>query len=119
MKHKIRQRTLGRTATKRLALMRNMSGDLLRHGQIVTTAGRAKELRRFLEPLITAARGKSTLAQQRRLRSVLLTGRNVFNLMERADKTAKRPGGYLRLHKLGKRQGDGAPRIKVSFTDQE
>ena len=108
MRHRKANRRLRRTSEQRLALLRNLASSLLEHGAIETTEAKAKELRPFVEKLITKARS-GTLHDRR------LAGRHVHKratadklFQEIGPKLAKRPGGYTRVQKLGPRKGDGA-----------
>jgi len=108
MRHLKAGRKLGRNATHRLALMRNLSRALIQHNRIITTVEKAKELRRFIEKLITIAR-KGTLHARRiciaRLHDKEAVSR-LFN--EVAPRYADRPGGYTRVIKRHERRlGDG------------
>lgn len=116
MKHKHANRTLSRTANHRRALLRNLSRDLLAHGSIVTTEARAKELRRYIEPLITKAKQEPTLHRRRQLLAEVSTV-TLKRLHEVAQQHDKRPGGYLRLTKLPRTREDNAPTVRVDILD--
>ena len=118
MRHRHSGRQLGRNSSHRKAMFRNMSVSLLRHEIIKTTLPKAKELRRFVEPLIT--RGKSDSVANRRI---------VFARTRDDEVTAKlftelgpryqdRPGGYVRILKCGFRKGDRAPMAYVELVDR-
>ena len=109
MRHRKRGRKLGRTKAHRRALMRNQATDLLRHGRIKTTEARCKELRTFVEPLITL--GKVDSVHHRRLAARNLFDTEVVKKLfeEVGPSMADRDGGYTRVVKIGRRQGDGAP----------
>ena len=115
MKHKKKGRTLGRTATKRKQLFTNMTTSLLEHGSIVTTEAKSKELRSFVEPLITEAKGELTLHRRRRLLSKLGKQDDLMSLVSVAKEHAKRPGGYLRLTKMPGVRGDGAAMVRIEI----
>ncbi len=110
MRHRKAGRKLGRHSSHRLALLRNQAQELLRHGRITTTVPKAKELRRFVEPLITLAKRGDLAARRRVLRDIhdKAVVRKLFD--EIAPSMAERPGGYTRVLKLAKRRkGDGSP----------
>jgi len=101
----------------RRALLRNLGSALLRHERIKTTLPRAKELRRFVEPLITL--GKKPLLANRRMAFAKLRDRDsVVKLFgELAERCRDRPGGYLRILKCGMRPGDAAPMAFIQLSD--
>ena len=108
MRHRAKGRQLSRTSTHRRAMLNNMASSLFEHGRVITTEAKAKELRPFVEKLITKAK-RGTLHARR------LAGRHVHK-RETADKLfreigpkfATRQGGYTRILKTGHRRGDGA-----------
>lgn len=109
MNHRKSGRSLSRTSSHLKALYKNLTISVIRYGQIKTTVPKAKELRRFLEPLITLAK-KDTVANRRlafsRLRDKFVVAK-LFN--EIAPRFNSRPGGYSRVLKCGFRPGDNAP----------
>lgn len=114
MKHKCANRSLGRAPFAREQLFKNLIGSLLTHGSIVTTRARAKELRRFFEPLVSEARGEMTLARRRRLlRRIKKSDLAELFRVAKAQKT--RPGGYLRLTRLPRVRSDGSEMTKVDI----
>lgn len=117
MRHKKAGRRLGRNSSHRKAMFRNMAASLLRHETIKTTLPKAKELRRVVEPLITLAKddgvSKRRLAFDR-LRDKEVVGK-LFN--DLGPRFKARPGGYLRILKLGPRPGDSAPMAIVQLVD--
>lgn len=117
MRHKKAGRRLGRNSSHRKAMFRNMAASLLRHETIKTTLPKAKELRRVVEPLITLAKddgvSKRRLAFDR-LRDKEVVGK-LFN--DLGPRFKARPGGYLRILKLGPRPGDAAPMAIVQLVD--
>lgn len=119
MRHRNSGRQLGRNASHRVALMRNMAKSLLSHEQIRTTVPKAKELRRVVEPLITLA-GEDSVARRRRafdrLRDEAVVGK-LFS--ELGPRYRERPGGYLRIVKAGYRPGDNAPIAIVQLIKEE
>lgn len=118
MRHRKSGRRLGRNSSHRRAMYRNMAASLLRHETIRTTLPKAKELRRVVEPLITLAK-QDGVAQRRRafdrLRDKQVVGK-LFN--ELGPRFKDRPGGYLRILKMGLRPGDAAPMALVQLLDQ-
>ena len=118
MRHGHGLRKLNRTTSHRLAMFRNMAVALLTHEQVKTTAPKAKELRRVVEPMITL--GKSaTLANRRLAYSRLRDHDTVSKLFgELGPRYAKRNGGYLRILKSGFRKGDNAPMALVTLMDR-
>lgn len=115
MKHRIKARTLGREKAPREAMLKNLATSLILHEAVVTTEGKAKEVRRYVEPLITRSKDK-TLANIRRLHAELPEEGAVKKLFAYlGPKYKERPGGYVRLVKLGTRPGDGATRVKVEL----
>ena len=118
MRHGNGYRKLNRTHEHRKAMFANMAGSLIEHEQIKTTLPKAKELRRVVEPLITMAK-EDGVAQRRRafdrLRDKAVVGK-LFN--ELGPRYQARPGGYLRILKMGNRPGDNAPMALVQLVDQ-
>jgi len=118
MRHRKSGRRLGRTSAHRSALMRNMTKSLIEHEQIRTTLPKAKELRRFAEPLVTLA-GNDSVAHRRRAFSKLRDDAIVSKLFtDLGPRFRERPGGYLRIIKAGFRPGDNAPVAIVQFVEQ-
>ena len=118
MRHRQGLRKLNRTSEHRLAMLRNMCNSLLRHEAIKTTLPKAKELRRVVEPLITLGK-KPNLANRRlafdrtRDREMVV---KLFDVL--GPRFANRNGGYLRILKMGFRQGDNAPMAYVELLDR-
>jgi len=124
MRHRKSGRKLGRNSSHRKAMYRNMAASLLRHETIKTTLPKAKELRRVVEPLITLAcnadgTGPDAVHRRRlafaRLRDDVAVGK-LFS--ELGPRFKERPGGYLRILKMGLRAGDAAPMAIVQLLDQ-
>ena len=118
MRHGNGYRKLNRTSSHRAAMFRNMAVSLLRHEAIKTTLPKAKELRRVVEPLITLAR-VATVAN-RRLAFDRLRDRDIVTKLfnELGPRFSARPGGYLRILKMGFRVGDNAPMAYVELVDR-
>ncbi len=118
MRHRKSGRKLGRNSSHRKAMYRNMAASLVQHETIKTTVPKAKELRRVIEPLITLAK-QDGVARRRlafsRLRDDAAVGK-LFN--ELGPRFKDRPGGYLRILKIGYRAGDAAPMALVQLLDQ-
>ncbi len=118
MRHRLGLRKLNRTSAHRQAMLRNMTNSLLRHEVIKTTLPKAKELRRVAEPIITLAK-KPSVANRRLAFSRLRDRDIVVKLFdELGPRYAKRNGGYLRILKLGFRQGDNALMALVELMDR-
>ena len=119
MRHRIAHRKLNRTASHRKAMFANMSASLIEHEQIVTTLPKAKELRPFVEKLVTLAK-KGDLASRRlamsRIRDEAQT-KKLFDVL--AERYKDRPGGYIRIMKAGFRYGDSAPMAVIEFVDRD
>ncbi|BAZ95053.1 50S ribosomal protein L17 [Thiohalobacter sp. COW1] len=118
MRHRKSGRQLNRNSSHRKAMFRNMAASLLRHEVITTTLPKAKELRRVAEPLITMAKNDSV--HQRRLAFSRLRDREVVTKLfdELGPRYQARPGGYLRILKMGYRAGDSAPMALVELVDR-
>ncbi len=118
MRHLLKHRKLKRTSSHRKSLLRNMSISLLRHKRINTTLAKAKNLRPFLEKLITKGRCGDSLHVRRQLISKLQDKSIVDLLIKDVSVRFKdRPGGYLRILKNGFRYGDCAPMAIIEFVD--
>ena len=118
MRHRQSNRKLNRTTSHRLAMFRNMTVSLLKHEVIKTTLPKAKDLRRFVEPLITLGK-EPTLANHRLAFDRLRDREIVVKLFgELGPRYKTRPGGYLRILKYGFRQGDNAPMALVELVDR-
>ncbi|PPC95805.1 50S ribosomal protein L17 [Methylotenera mobilis] len=118
MRHGNSNRKLNRTSSHRAAMFRNMTTSLLRHEIIKTTLPKAKELRKFAEPLITLSK-TATLAN-RRLAFDRLRDRDIVGKLfaELGPRYLTRNGGYLRILKCGFRNGDNAPMALVELVDR-
>lgn len=119
MRHRQSGRPLGRNSSHRRAMFRNMSASLIKHESIKTTVPKAKELRRVVEPLITLAKNDG-VAQRRRAFDKLRNKEIVGKLFDEIGPRYKdRPGGYLRILKMGHRAGDAAPMALVQLVGGE
>ena len=117
MKHGKKILKIGRDASHRKATLQSMSAALLEHKRITTTFGKAKALRRFVEPIIT--HGKDDSTHSRRLAFKKLNDKEAVKTLynEVAPAVADRPGGYTRIVKLGQRAGDAAEMAVVELVD--
>jgi len=119
MKHGISQRKLNRTSSHRKTLLVNLSNALIKHEQITTTLPKAKELRPFVEKIISLGK-KENLHSKRRASSILQDKKNIKKLFEVfADRYKDRKGGYTRIVKLGNRYGDNAPTAVIELVDRD
>ena len=119
MKHNIKNKKLNKTSSHRKAMFMNMSNALIKHEQITTTLAKAKELKRFVEKVITLGK-KGDLLSRRKTISILQDqqmSKKVFDVL--ADRYKGRPGGYTRIIKLGNRFGDNAPTAVIEFVDRD
>jgi large subunit ribosomal protein L17 len=119
MKHNIKQRKLNRTSPHRLAMFANMSAALVKHEQITTTLPKAKDLRPFIEKLITLGK-KGGLANRRLAMSRMRDQEQVAKLFDTLGERYKdRQGGYVRIMKAGFRYGDNAPMAVIELVDRD
>ncbi|MFM2371134.1 MAG: hypothetical protein RIS85_856 [Pseudomonadota bacterium] len=119
MRHKMGQRKLGRTSSHRIALLRNMAAALIKHEQITTTLPKARELRPYLEKLITLGK-KGGLSNRRLAHARLLDATQEKKLFEvLAERFADRNGGYTRIIKAGYRASDAAPMAVIELVDRD
>lgn len=118
MRHRLSGRQLGRNASHRKAMFRNMSASLVEHELIKTTLPKAKELRRVIEPLITIAKVDSVA--NRRLVSARIQSKSAVGKLfsDLGKRYSTRPGGYVRILKCGFRAGDKAPMAYVELVDR-
>ncbi|MGH6787992.1 MAG: 50S ribosomal protein L17 [Novosphingobium sp.] len=119
MRHKVGGRKLNRTSAHRTALLRNMSAALIKHEQITTTLPKARELRPYLEKLITLAK-RGGLSNRRLAHARLLDAAQEKKLFEvLAERYAAREGGYTRVIKAGIRASDAAPMAVIELVDRD
>ncbi len=115
MRHHNVVRKFGRKSGQRKALLRSLAENLVTHGKIVTTEAKAKELRPFMEKLVTRGRSES-LASRRLLISRLGSAATVKKMVDEISKKyTERKGGYTRIVKLGQRKGDASPMALIEF----
>ena len=119
MRHRVAGRKLQRTSSHRAALFRNMSAALIKHEQITTTLAKAKELRPYVEKLITLAK-KGGLSNRRLAHSRLLDDTQLVKLFDTlAPRYAERAGGYTRVVKAGIRASDAAPMAIIELVERD
>jgi large subunit ribosomal protein L17 len=119
MRHAKGYRRLNRTHEHRKALLSNMAGSLIEHEQIKTTLPKAKELRRYIEKLITLGK-RGDLHARRQAASQLKEDKDVAKLFEiLGPRYAERQGGYVRVLKAGFRYGDMAPMAIIEFVERD
>ena len=119
MRHKYSGRKLNRTSSHRTAMFKNMMTSLIEHEEIKTTLPKAKELRKFLERLITISK-VDTVAKRRVVFSRIRSKDAVTKLFsELGPRFKNRPGGYLRILKCGFRPGDKAPMAVIQLVDKK
>ena len=119
MRHKSGGRKLQRTSAHRIAMFRNMSASLIKHEQITTTVAKAKELRPYVEKLITLAK-RGGLSNRRMAHSRLMDDAQEAKLFgELAERYADRNGGYTRIIKAGIRASDAAPIAIIELVERD
>ena len=119
MRHGSAHRKLGRTTAHRTAMFANMGASLIKHEQIITTLPKAKELRPFVEKLVTLAKRGDLHARRiaiSRVRDVEQVGK-LFTAL--GPRYKARAGGYIRVLKAGNRYGDNAPMAVIEFVDRD
>lgn len=118
MRHGMSGRKLNRTSQHRRAMFANMANALIKHEQIKTTLPKAKELRPFVDKLVTLGKRGNLHARRQAfavLRDNVMTAK-LFDAL--AERYAERPGGYTRVLKAGNRYGDAAPMAIIEFVDR-
>lgn len=119
MRHRVAGRKLQRTSSHRAALFRNMAAALIKHEQITTTTAKAKELRPYVEKLITLAK-KGGLSNRRLAHARMLDDTQLKKLFDvLAPRYADRAGGYTRIIKAGLRASDAAPIAIIELVDRD
>jgi large subunit ribosomal protein L17 len=121
MRHRVAHRKLGRVTSHRLATLRSMATSLFEHERIRTTLMKAKELRPYAEKLITLAkRDEGQLAARRQVAKSIRDPKIIQKLFDTlGSRFATRPGGYMRILRLGPRKGDGAEMAIVELLGSE
>jgi large subunit ribosomal protein L17 len=119
MRHKIGYRKLNRTGSHRIAMLRNMAASLIKHEQITTGVAKAKELRPYVEKLITLAK-KGGLSNRRLAQSRLMDDAQLVKLFDvLAARYADRNGGYTRIIKAGYRASDASAMAIIELVDRD
>ena len=119
MRHRVGGRKLQRTSSHRTALFRNQAAALIKHEQITTTLAKAKELRPYVEKLVTLAK-KGGLSNRRLAHARLLDDAQLVKLFDvLAARYADRNGGYTRIIKAGIRASDASPMAIIEFVDRD
>ncbi len=119
MRHGVAHRKLGRTSSHRIAMLKNMSASLIKHEQIKTTLPKAKELRPYVEKLVTLAK-HGGLSNRRLAHARLQDDAQLVKLFDvLAARYADRQGGYVRIVKAGIRRSDATPMAIVEFVDRD
>jgi large subunit ribosomal protein L17 len=119
MRHKVGHRKLNRTGSHRIAMLRNMAASLIKHEQITTGVAKAKELRPYVEKLITLAK-KGGLSNRRLAQSRLMDDAQLAKLFDvLAARYADRNGGYTRIIKAGYRASDASPMAIIELVDRD
>ena len=115
MRHRAKHRQLSRTSSHRRAMLSNMATSLFKHGKVVTTVAKAKELRPVAEKLITLARRGDLHARRLVERCIRDKAVSTTLFKELGPRFAARPGGYTRIIRLGHRAGDGAETARIEL----
>ena len=119
MRHRVGHRKLQRTSTHRTAMFRNMAAALIKHEQITTTLAKAKELRPYVEKLVTLAK-KGGLSNRRLAHARIMDDAQLVKLFDViGPRYADRNGGYTRVIKAGIRASDAAPIAIIEFVDRD
>jgi large subunit ribosomal protein L17 len=119
MRHRVGGRKLQRTSSHRAALFRNMAAALIKHEQITTTVAKAKELRPYVEKLVTLAK-RGGLSNRRLAQSRLMDDAQLVKLFDViGPRYANRDGGYTRVVKAGIRLSDASPMAIIEFVDRD
>ena len=119
MRHGYARRKLGRTSAHRTAMFANMSASLIKHEQIITTLPKAKELRPFVEKLVTLAKKGDLHARRQaisQVRDIAQVGKLFATI---GPRYSTRAGGYIRVLKAGFRHGDNAAMAVIEFVDRD
>ena len=119
MKHNIKNKKLNKNSSHRKSMFMNLSNSLIKHEQITTTLPKAKELKRFIEKIITLGKKGDLLSRRKSisiLQDVKMT-KKVFDIF--SERYKERNGGYTRIIKLGNRFGDNAPIAVIELVDRD
>ena len=119
MKHNIKHRKLNRTSSHRKALLINLSNALIKHEQITRTLPKAKELRPYIEKVVTLGK-KADLSARKKTMSILQDEKMTKKIFDTlAERYSERKGGYTRIIKLGNRYGDNAETAVIEFVERD
>lgn len=120
MRHRKSGRKLNRTSSHRKAMFKNMAAALIKHEQIKTTLPKAKELRVFIDTLVTLGKRGTLHARRQALSKLNNDNFLVSKLFEAlAERYSERPGGYTRVVKAGFRRGDNSPMAYIELVDRD
>lgn len=108
-------RTLGKKSSHRMLMLRNMTTSLIKNGKMETTVTRAKELRKFVDRMITLGKRGDLHARRKALAFITQEDMVAKLFGELAEKYADRNGGYTRIVNIGPRRGDSAPMCKIEL----
>ena len=119
MRHKLAHRKLNRTTSHRKAMLANMAASLIEHEQIVTTLPKAKEMKPFMDKLVTLAKKGDLPARRQAIAKVRNKDavKKLFDVM--GERYSERNGGYTRVLKAGYRHGDNAPMAVIELVDRD
>ena len=119
MKHNIKNKKLNKTSSHRKAMFMNLSNALIKHEQITTTLPKAKELKRFVEKIITLGKNGDLLSRRKAISTLQDQAmvKKIFDIL--AKRFKDRAGGYTRIIKLGNRFGDNAPMAVIELVDRD
>ena len=119
MKHNIKNKKLNKTSSHRKAMFMNLSNALIKHEQITTTLPKAKELKRFVEKIITLGKNGDLLSRRKAISTLQdqVMVKKIFDIL--AKRFKDRTGGYTRIIKVGTRFGDNAPMAVIELVDRD
>ena len=119
MKHNIKNKKLNKTSSHRKAMFMNLSNALIKHEQITTTLPKAKELKRFVEKIITLGKNGDLLSRRKAISTLQdqVMVKKIFDIL--AKRFKDRAGGYTRIIKVGNRFGDNAPMAVIELVDRD
>lgn len=115
MRHRHKGKTLDRKADARKALLRNLATSLVLYEKIKTTKAKAQALRPYIERMITTGKDKTLHARRELLKKLMVQGAVEKVLAEISPRYATRSGGYTRIIKIGRREGDAAEMVQIEF----
>lgn len=119
MRHRNKKKIIGRKKAPREALFRNLAGQLILHGKIITTIAKAKALKAVVEKLLTLAK-TDNINNRRTAKKYLYKESQIKTLFtEIGPKLSGQKGGYLRITKIGKRKGDGALTVQIELLKKD